>query len=488
MARGRAEQVSSLKFATDSHAAEASQQASLARERRKDEERKLHEIQQTSPVRRWNQDAGNDYEKEAQSLVAMGFDRKSAVKALRANHGNINEAMDMLSEMPCTYVAPEASESEVSKQTFADKSRIEEDDDDDVEAEHEEDEIAKALAESQREEEERKQKQVLDDEALEAALAQSLQDNRDEWQYDAAAFEKAAQVRATEDEGDEQVDDEELRKALELSKKQEEDDRRTLQKEEEDFQKAIAENLRIYEHFHSSWEDSATAWADLLGQSESSGSSSSATGSSEMPQELELTYLYPDDDDGELLEDVPLAKDDAPSKSSLPGTMSSSSRSPFEPTPAASSSGLPGRSFAQDVAEVDDLSAPFYDAEEEEDGAVGDSRGFGKWFADKSPQPTVAQTTSASASSSSASAIGAVAGSSSAPSLDEWAFARMIELHVEIDNQMLWETMNLMENPSDEEEVKMWLGYSPDDAIPRSISTFLAEFKQRRIWLQTTGR
>lgn len=176
------------------------------------------------------------YEEHCAMLVDMGFERHNALRALRANHGDIVEAMHQLSmtsaaaptkivekEPPRTW-APEAPKSwgPVDKK------------DGQVAAEDEEEMLRKALAISQQEEEDRKRRQDLEEEAMAAALAKSLQSGR------------KPDIPFALDE-----DDNQLQEALEQSRRLEDDFRRQEQLEEEEVECAIRESMRDYELFHA---------------------------------------------------------------------------------------------------------------------------------------------------------------------------------------------------------------------------------------------
>lgn len=521
MALGRAEQVNSLKHALDSSAAEALQEANIQRDRKQaQEERRLAEVKSESspagsPVnRRWGNDGGQQYEDEVRTLVEMGFDRSNALKALRANDGDIAEAMDMLSTMPSAATPPTAAAASSSSRSAPQRTAAVDNGDDadegDGDDENEEDALAQAIAASQREDQERKKRQDLDEEALEAALAQSIGGEASPYTPDEQAF--FDQMSKQEQVYDMDEEEEQLTKILELSKLEEEAQRderiRMEEREEEEYERAIAESQRMYELFHNrgaeDCDDIEALFASMESTSASAGSSSAGDASGftaedeKLLEALQLKYSemddYEDDDDEVVLYgQAPTSSDGQAPASSVQGGAASSSSSAnanagSADAPLAKTGGgaLVG---TQEAGNFEDASTAFF-ADEEEDAHIttDDSRGFGKWFGKSAAiAAPSSQQEPAPASSSSGSGTGGV---SSQRSLRDWALERMDALGVELEKEVLWSAINEMGEDclGNEEVVKMYLGFDDEDQLPPSIPKFLAELRQQKRLMQFSGQ
>jgi len=74
--------------------------------------------------------------------------------------------------------------------------------------------------------------------------------------------------------------------------------------------------------------------------------------------------------------------------------------------------------------------------------------------------------------------------------LEAWLAARIGELSIEIDGEVLCTVLGEIPESElgDEEVLKMWLGFGPNEAVPTNLKMLVCEFKQQRIMLRTTGR
>lgn len=466
MALGRAEQVSTLKYASDTFAAEATQQANKARERRKDEEeRRLTEVSYERPkvpaARRWGADSGgNQFEDEANMLIDMGFcrDRKTVLKALRANNGDVNEAMDMLANMPSSNTKHETEvRAEVPQAQVAETEDRSE----------EEEMLAKAIAESQREAEARKRAEAdldnVDDQALKAAIAQSLSSiETEEWRQE-------EQTPVNDDER-------ELEKALELSRKHEEELKRIEDQEKEELEQAIRESAKMYEYFHASANED---WEMLLGiqSAGSSSATSSGYGAEEEQVNEMMSGLYADDDDDDFDAVLQL------SASSTNQGASSSSSSFAPPAESAGSRHKASSSSSSSRAAVE-ANSDLCCLEEglDSDDFPGESRGFGKWFGKSDSSDLNKPSASASSSSGQPGCVESC--------LKDWAMTRMNELNIEFEREVLWNVIDALGEGElgDEEVVKLYLGFDAEDDLPHAISQFLAEFRQQKLLMQFSSR
>jgi len=373
--------------------------------------------------RKWERGRDNvpepepDYEMLRQQLVEMGYNSGQALKALKANYGNIMEAMDMLANMP----PPIQEQAPVGAADTDDFEAGEADESD-------EKLLEKALADSQREEEERRRRQAQDDEALEAALAQSLQETSGDghvWEtFDASDHEAWEAPRPDETEEEKQ-----LREAIELSRREEDEKRRLEQREQEELEYAMQESARICQLFYNQGDeafDDVLSFLDdkaVAGRGHSSSSGSNAVEDEELLKALQLSYIesagsgFCDGDDEVMLFGDASGRSDFRSAVGPSDEPSSSSSSGY-PRGAASSSGLAAAIFAAEAQscvpetsassssshspqaagvnsedpqvagstqllqdlEVDEK-AFFVSEEDEEEGDPDNrTRGFGKWF------------------------------------------------------------------------------------------------------------
>merc|ERR1712019_208889 len=69
----------------------------------------------------------------------------------------------------------------------------------------------------------------------------------------------------------------------------------------------------------------------------------------------------------------------------------------------------------------------------------------------------------------------------STTNLHEWLLRRADELQVEFDREVLWFTLNEIDWTSgwDANTVKMWLGFSPDDELPKNTWKLIVEFRKQ---------
>jgi len=423
--------------------------------------------------------------------------------------------------------------------------REEASDEEEFEANDEEDFMAAALAASQREEEDRKRQQDLEEQAFEAALLQSLQASGEdaEWQ---TVDGHAEQDEDAEDEEDDE--DRQLREALELSQQAEEERLRMLQREEEEFELALRESKRMAQLFYHGGNEAfeETLRLSLLesqGSSSASGSSSPSPAQLEedarLMEALQISYndTYGNgffvDDDGDDDEEV-LYSSAPPSSSSQSHPSASAWLQAEDAQPQQSASAWlqadcpQGQPSASAWLQADDTkshpsassdSAPmggdflshaqaggesmFVDEEEEEEEETADSRGFGKWFsrsaASKAASPVGSKPTSPVAPATVASPSGSciIAEPVSSPtskgsagvqpaSLREWAMARMDALNIDFDKETLWCVISEMDEDalSDEEAIKMWLGFGSEESLPHSLTKLLAEVRQQRLIIQ----
>jgi len=81
-------------------------------------------------------------------------------------------------------------------------------------------------------------------------------------------------------------------------------------------------------------------------------------------------------------------------------------------------------------------------------------------------------------------------GGAAAGRLEAWLAARIGELSIEIDGEVLCTVLGEIPESEfgDEEVLKMWLGFGPNEAVPTNLKMLVCEFKQQRIMLRTTGR
>jgi len=67
--------------------------------------------------------------------------------------------------------------------------------------------------------------------------------------------------------------------------------------------------------------------------------------------------------------------------------------------------------------------------------------------------------------------------------LREWFVQRRRALRIDFEEELLWFALHEMEEEqmSDEDVVKMWLGFAPDETMPSAIATLVCEMREKKI-------
>lgn len=408
------------------------------------------------------------HEESCNMLVEMGFDREKAMRALRANNGDIFEAMDQLSTVTQPMIDCADKEQKQNSRPKSKKNagvataeakpmaqpdepneRHKKDKPSQMEApDSEEDMLERILALSQKEEDERKRRQQLDEEALKVALASSLLGSTDSLGADG------------EDE------DEQLREALEQSKRMEEDRQRQEQREMEDIEQAEQESMRNYELFHLHGDDD---FERTLRQSLANS---------------DFQDAHSDNDEEGLRRAIQSSYNQA-SNGSFDDTVvgagqlheaATGSESACITTGAdASDASLP-RNLAADLA-CD--SSPASSTPPPCQEAQGSTATVVLAYPAACPVDDVdGQHVAAGIQGR---AVSPPQGPSSL-SIRDWFFRRKEELQVDFDSDVMWMALNEIEADQlhDQEVLKMWLGFPQEEKLPSPILSLLSEFREQQ--------
>ncbi|CAE8592746.1 unnamed protein product [Polarella glacialis] len=355
--------------------------------------------------------------------------------------------------------------------------------------------LRKILELSEREEKERTRRQELEEEeAFLAALAASQQ-----------------QVCTGEDES--------LQKALEISQKLQEERARQDEREEADLQRVSAESLRFYELFHASVDDEALAYPvhvhDDAGPADGSVAGfaeedeglqaaiqlayneESPYGDADEEEEEEEVFFQPhlkqtveeEEEEEEFLEVIPEWKecDETVATDMMPqATTEAQPHFEFDAPPRASA-GAPFLSSSSSSAAA----------------AASSSAAAASSSAAAAASSSPSEGASASASTNDASSSSKPAPPSSKEegveggdspfdygegfSIRQWFLQRSAEIGIEdFDPEVLWSALSEVEEAQlgDDEVIKMWLGFPPEDKLPDKILRLVAEFRQARCLLR----
>jgi len=325
--------------------------------------------------------------------------------------------------------------------------------------------LERILAISQKEEEERKRRQQLDEEALKVALASSLVG------------------RADSLDADEEDEDEQLKEALEQSKRMEEDRRRQEQREMEDIEQAEQESMRNYERFHVLGDD---AFEETLRQSLVDSDFQDAQPSNEeeaLRQAIQASY---NEASSAAVDDrtVCFGQQHAASASSESACITSDAEAVGAVFPRNLSIDYSGGICAYDnvsdslVCDSPPTCAPSPCAKMLQEAQMGNATVTLECGSACLVDDTDEQHATSGIQADGFSPLQGPSGRS----IRDWFFRRMRESQVEFDREVLWMALNQIEADQlhDEEVLKMWLGFPQEEKLPSPILSLHCEFQQQR--------